>query len=230
MQLSAYANGGHLILSVKDYEAELKRVVVTAFAEALAGAADYKSNESCAAWVNAGGCIYTPDHPDTVYPDCDGGFECSAGAVSVGAIEEIDALAEASASAAAWTCGDSVAIVELEATAKALAEATAIAVSYAYASCEVDGGWSCAYAGTEIEQTARATATAYANLWAGAYTCKDTCSVGVDAVAKAVGDILVKAATDAFAAGCSGAPLPCMCMPGPITAPVLCILWEHHEI
>ena len=206
MQLSAYANGGHLVFAVKDYEAELKRVVVTAFAEALAGAAEYRNNEDCAAWVNAGGCVYTPDHPDTAYPDCDGGFECRAGAVSLGAVEEIDALADASASAAAWTCGDSVAIAELETTAKALAKATAVAVSYAYASCEVDGGWSCAYAGTEIKQTARATAVAYATLWAGAYSCEDTCNVDVDAVAVAVGDILVKAATDAFAAGCSGAP------------------------
>ena len=113
----------------------------------------------------------------------------------------------AGASAAAWTCGDSVAIVELEVTAKALAEATAIAFSYAFVDCKVDGGWTCAFASSDIEQTARATATAYAELWAGAYTCKDTCSVEVDAVVEAVGDILVKAATEASADVCLGATL-----------------------
>lgn len=112
----------------------------------------------------------------------------------------------AGASAAAWSCGDSVAIVELEVTAKALAEATAVAVSFAYAECEVDGGYACSVASTEIEQTAYAVAHSYASLWAGALTCKDTCSVNVDAVAEAVGDILVKAATDAFSAVCTGAP------------------------
>lgn len=56
-----------------------------------AGAAAFKNKDGCLAWVNAGGCIWTPDSPDP-----DACFECSAKAVSVGAIKEIDALAEAS--------------------------------------------------------------------------------------------------------------------------------------
>jgi hypothetical protein len=114
----------------------------------------------------------------------------------------------AGASAAAWTCGKSVAIAQAEATAKALAEATAVAISLAYASCEVNGGFACAFAATSIEESARAVAKAYATLWAGAYTCKNTCSVSVDAVAQAVGSILVKAATDASAGVCTGASVP----------------------
>lgn len=95
--MSAYTNGGTLLLSVLDYKADLKKVVVTAFAEALALAADYKNNEGCLAWTNAGGCIYVSEYPDTVYPNCNGGsIECTAGSVSVGAIKEISALAEAS--------------------------------------------------------------------------------------------------------------------------------------
>lgn len=44
------------------------------------------------AWVNTGGCIWTPDASD---PDmC---FECTALAVSEGAIKEIDGIAEACA-------------------------------------------------------------------------------------------------------------------------------------
>jgi hypothetical protein len=90
----------------------------------------------------------------------------------------------------------------------ALAEATAVAISYAYASCEVDGGFACAASYTQIEETAYAVAYSYASLWAGSYRCKNQCSVSVDAVAKAVGSILVKAATDAYAGVCTGAPLP----------------------
>jgi hypothetical protein len=97
-----------------------------------------------------------------------------------------------------------VAIAELEVTAKALAKATAVAISYAYASCKVNGGYACAVAGTEIKETAYAVARSYASLWAGAIRCKDKCNVNVDAMVEAVGSILVKAATDAFAAGCSG--------------------------
>jgi hypothetical protein len=104
-----------------------------------------------------------------------------------------------------------VAIAELEVTAKALAEATAVAISYAYASCKVNGGYACAVAGTEIKETAYAVARSYASLWAGAIRCKDKCNVGVDAVVEAVGSILVKAASDAFAGGCSGGLLHVTC-------------------
>jgi hypothetical protein len=100
MQLEGYTKGGKLLLSVLDYQEELKKVVVTAFAEALAGAAKLKKEDGCLAWANAGGCIYTPDHPETKRPSCGGNniskFECTAVAVSVGAVEEIDACASAS--------------------------------------------------------------------------------------------------------------------------------------
>lgn len=115
----------------------------------------------------------------------------------------------AGSKAAAWTCGDSVAITQAQTTAAALANATAQACSLAYASCEVDGGYACAFAGTEIKQAARAVARAFAELWAGAYTCPSdvSCGVSVDAVTEAVGTILVKAASEAFAAVCTGAPI-----------------------
>lgn len=54
-----------------------------------AGAKDYYNKDKCLAWVNAGGCIWTEDKGD----EC---FECTAKAVSVGAIKEIDAMVEAS--------------------------------------------------------------------------------------------------------------------------------------
>jgi hypothetical protein len=56
-----------------------------------ADAASYKDRENCVAWVNTGGCIWTPDSPDP-----EACFECEALAVSVGQIKEIDALVEAS--------------------------------------------------------------------------------------------------------------------------------------
>jgi hypothetical protein len=97
-----------------------------------------------------------------------------------------------------------VAIAELEVTAKALAEATAVAISYAYASCKVNDGYACAVASTEIQETAYAVARSFASIWGAAIRCKGTCNVDVDAVVRAVGTILVKAATDALAAGCTG--------------------------
>jgi hypothetical protein len=100
VQLEGYTSGGRLRVSVLDYQEELKKVVVTAFAEALAGAAELKKLDGCLAWANVGGCIYTPEHPDTTRPGCGGDniaeFECKASAVSVGAIEEIDAVVTAS--------------------------------------------------------------------------------------------------------------------------------------
>jgi hypothetical protein len=56
------------------------------------GAANYHETEGCIAWVNTGGCIYTPDSPDP-----EACFECVAVAVSEGEIKEIDALAVAGA-------------------------------------------------------------------------------------------------------------------------------------
>lgn len=204
--LEAYttAQGPALYFSVLDYQKELKRVVATAFSIALANAAEFKKASQCLAWVNLGGCIWTPDSPEG--PDvC---FECTASAVGQGTIEEIDALSRAYLSAAAWTCGTSVAIVDATVTASALAEATAVAVSFAFAECKVDDGFACAIASSEVEKIAKAVADAYASLWAGAFAsekCLDnlTCEVSIDSVAKAVGTVLVKASTDAFAAVCA---------------------------
>jgi hypothetical protein len=45
---------------------------------------------------------------------------------------------------------------------------------------------------------------AFAEGWAAAYTCKDDCIVEVEVVTKAVGEVLAKAAAEAYAAVCSG--------------------------
>jgi hypothetical protein len=111
----------------------------------------------------------------------------------------------AAASAAAWSCGDSVAVAELEVTAQALAKAVAEAFSLAYASCTVDdGGYVCAIAGTSISVWVEAVVRAWAEAWAVAIECKDSCFVEVEAVVDVVGKILVDAATDAYAFMCGG--------------------------
>jgi hypothetical protein len=103
VQLSGYVSGGSkLFLTVLDYQKELQKVVVTAFAEALAAAANLKKADGCLAWANAGGCIYVPQNPYTKRPNCGAqtnlaDFKCNATAVSVGAIQEINAIARASA-------------------------------------------------------------------------------------------------------------------------------------
>lgn len=110
------------------------------------------------------------------------------------------------ASAAEWTCGDSVATSELEVTSKLLAKATAVAASFIYEQCDDgDGAYTCAFAGTEIQHAAQAVAACYAQFWADAITCTATCNVSVDAVSEAVGSILAEAAADAYAAACVGA-------------------------
>ena len=109
----------------------------------------------------------------------------------------------AGANAATFSCGDSVAIADLEVSASAIAKALAIAISFAYAECEVDGGYACAYAATEVEEVAEAVAFAYAESLVGAWTCEG-CDATVQVVAEALGSVLVKAATDAFAAVCGG--------------------------
>jgi hypothetical protein len=119
----------------------------------------------------------------------------------------------AGANVAAWTCGNSAAYAEVELTARAVAKAAATAISFAYAKCKLENGWACAIAGTEISETARAVAVAYASLWAGADSgglcgAGSTCSVNVDALAVAVGDILVTACTDAYASVCAGVHPP----------------------
>jgi hypothetical protein len=116
----------------------------------------------------------------------------------------------AGASAAAWTCGDSVAIADVEVTARALAKAAASAVSRAFGSCAADeGGWLCAAAGSSISGWVEAVVRSWAGAWAGAYTCKDTCTVEVEVVVEAVTHILVDAAAKAYDSVCGdGAPHP----------------------
>jgi hypothetical protein len=117
----------------------------------------------------------------------------------------------AGASAAAWTCGDSVAIAEVEVTATALAKAVASAYSYAYADCIADGGWFCADASTSLSVWVEAVVRAWAGGWAGAYTCTDTCSVEIEVVVESVTHILVDAATSAYAYVCGDGAPPCSC-------------------
>jgi hypothetical protein len=103
VQLSGYVSGGiALFQSVYSYKEELKKVVVTALADALAAAVTLKNVDGCLAWANAGGCIYVPQNPYTKRPNCGAqtnlaDFKCNATAVSVGAIQEINAIARASA-------------------------------------------------------------------------------------------------------------------------------------
>jgi hypothetical protein len=109
----------------------------------------------------------------------------------------------AGASAAAWTCGDSVAIAEVEVTARALAKAVAEAYSIAYVDCAADeGGWLCAASGSSISVWVEAVARAWAGVWAGAYTCTENCEVEIEIVVEAVAHILVDAATSAYASVC----------------------------
>jgi hypothetical protein len=111
----------------------------------------------------------------------------------------------AGASAAAWSCGDSVVITEVEVTARALAKAVAEAYSFAYANCKVDeGGFACASAGTSIRVWVEAVARAFAGAWALALQCDDRCFVDVDVVVSSVGTVLADAATDAYATLCGG--------------------------
>lgn len=113
----------------------------------------------------------------------------------------------AGASAAAWTCGEhTAAIAEVHVTAKAVAKATAVALSHAWAGCDVsDQGYACADAGTWIQETAYSVAQAYAELWAISLNCEGTCYVSVDTAVASLSEILVQAATDAYASACSGA-------------------------
>jgi hypothetical protein len=78
---------------VTDFQKDVETVVVEAWAIALAAAYNYKTEEGCLAWVNAGGCIWTEGRPD----DRTYCAECTALAYSEGAVDKIDAIAEAGA-------------------------------------------------------------------------------------------------------------------------------------
>jgi hypothetical protein len=111
----------------------------------------------------------------------------------------------AATSAAAWSCGNSVAVANLEVTASHLAKATAEAISLAYVNCRVDdGGYVCASADSSVSVWVDAVAQAWASSWSAAITCKDKCKVNVDSAVDAVGTILVDAATKAYTDICAG--------------------------
>jgi hypothetical protein len=113
----------------------------------------------------------------------------------------------AGASAASWTCGDSVAIADAEATSKVVAKAVAEAVSLAYPDCSTDeGGYICESVTFSASFWVEAAVRAWAGAWARAVTCPDKCTVSVDVVVEAVGHILVDAATDAYVGLCRGVP------------------------
>jgi hypothetical protein len=80
-----------IVKSVADYKYDIERVVVTAYAQALADANKYRKSSNCVAWVNAGGCIWTEGTDDEKYY-CAG---CSAEAYSEGSVSKIDAIATA---------------------------------------------------------------------------------------------------------------------------------------
>jgi hypothetical protein len=82
---------GTVAVSVSSFQKDVEKVVVTAFAEALADAFNYKNDKGCLAFVNVGGCIWTEGHPDEkTY--CAG---CVAVAFSEAAVASIDAVASA---------------------------------------------------------------------------------------------------------------------------------------
>ena len=87
VQLDLYSNGGNIAAHVYNYAEEIEEAIVTAYAEALAGAANYYDTNSCWAYADSNVCIY-----GTNPPKCAG---CTASAVSDTYTEEIDAIATA---------------------------------------------------------------------------------------------------------------------------------------
>jgi hypothetical protein len=79
--------------SVSAFQSDIKKVVVTAYAQALASSYNYGKESGCVAFVNAGGCIWTEGHPEEETYCAD----CIAISYSEGAVDSIDAIAEASA-------------------------------------------------------------------------------------------------------------------------------------
>jgi hypothetical protein len=80
-----------LSVSVSSFQKDVEKVVVTAYAAALADAYNFKKTDGCLAFVNAGGCIWTEGHPDEKNY-CAG---CVAIAYSDAAIESRDVVAKA---------------------------------------------------------------------------------------------------------------------------------------
>jgi hypothetical protein len=82
-----------LTIAVSEFQSDVEKVTATAYSTALAAAYNYKEENGCLAWVNAGGCIWTEGHPDE-QTYC---AECTVITHSVGAVDAIDAIAEACA-------------------------------------------------------------------------------------------------------------------------------------
>jgi hypothetical protein len=82
-----------LTIAVSDFESDVEKVTATVFATALAAAYNFKEETRCLAWVNGRGCIWTEGHPDEQFYCAD----CTAISYSKGAVEAIDAIAEACA-------------------------------------------------------------------------------------------------------------------------------------
>ena len=91
MQLDLYANGGNVGAYVHNYAEEIEEAIVTAYAEALAGTATYYDTNACWAWVGVEGCIVSEDNPNGACASC------QADSVGDTFIQEIDAIATASA-------------------------------------------------------------------------------------------------------------------------------------
>jgi hypothetical protein len=81
-----------LAASIFSFQSEIEKVVAAAYAEALASAYNYKIENGCLVFVNAGGCVWTEGHPDE-RTGC--GSQCRAIAYSEGAVESSEAVAEA---------------------------------------------------------------------------------------------------------------------------------------
>jgi hypothetical protein len=88
-----------LAIEISAFSKDIETVVASAFAQALVGASNYGKESGCLAYVNLGGCIWTEGHPNEKNY-CAG---CIAVSYSEGAVDSIDAIAEASASPAPLT-------------------------------------------------------------------------------------------------------------------------------
>lgn len=91
MQLTLISNGGNIAGSVISFLQDVESTVVTAYAEALAGAKAVHDKHECAAWGSAEGCIYSEDDPQGLCASCE------VHAVSLSEAKGIDAISTASA-------------------------------------------------------------------------------------------------------------------------------------
>jgi hypothetical protein len=115
----------------------------------------------------------------------------------------IDAVAEAGAAAAAYSCEQDPAVASVDTVATATATAFAEALSGAHAQCKSAGsGSACVLSRTAIQTVVTAQARAWAGAWAEAKNdCG--CAVQVDVEAEKVADIIVDAASDVYVEVCA---------------------------